>query len=116
VLIVDDNEANAETLAMVLRALGHDVRLAFDGIEGVQAAAAFHPHVVLLDIGMPRMNGYDVARHIRMQPWGREMKLVAMTGWGQEGDKRRSQDAGFDSHLVKPVDPAAVAALLDQHG
>ena len=114
ILVVDDNEANAETLAMLLRAMGHDVRVALDGLEGVQAAAVFQPQVVLLDIGMPKMNGYEVARHIRRQPWGKAMTLIAMTGWGQEADRKRSHDAGFDRHLVKPVDPAALATLLDQ--
>ena len=83
-------------------------------LEAVHAAAAFRPEVVLLDIGLPRMNGYEAAAQIREQPWGRDMMLVAVTGWGQEEDKRRALDAGFDHHLTKPVDPAAVEELLSR--
>ena len=90
---------------MMLRLMGHDIQTAHDGLEAVEAAATFRPDVVLLDIGMPKMNGYEAARHIREQPWGKGMVLVALTGWGQEEDKRRSIEAGFDHHLTKPVDP-----------
>jgi CheY-like chemotaxis protein len=79
----------------------------------VQAAAAFRPDVALLDIGMPKMNGYEAARHIREQPWGKRMVLVAVTGWGQPEDRRRTAEAGFDHHLVKPVEPKALENLLD---
>jgi CheY-like chemotaxis protein len=78
----------------------------------VQAAAAFGPDLVLLDIGLPRMNGYEVARHIRKQEWGKRMTLIAVTGWGQEEDKRRALESGFDHHLTKPVEPAALDKLL----
>jgi CheY-like chemotaxis protein len=78
----------------------------------VQAAAAFRPDVVLLDIGLPKMNGYEAARHIRRRPWGRPMTLIAVTGWGQEEDRRRALEAGCDEHLTKPVDPAALEKLL----
>jgi CheY-like chemotaxis protein len=78
----------------------------------VEAAKTFRPDVVLLDIGLPELNGYDVARQIREHPWGQQMVLVALTGWGQEEDRRRSQEAGFDHHLTKPVDPAALTKLL----
>jgi CheY-like chemotaxis protein len=90
---------------------GHDVHTAHDGLEAVQAAATFRPEVVLLDIGMPRMNG-EAARQIRQQPWGKEMALIALTGWGQEEDKRRALEAGCDHHLTKPVDPTALEKLL----
>jgi CheY-like chemotaxis protein len=91
---------------------GHDTRTAHDGFEALDVAAAFRPEIVLLDIGMPKLNGYDAARRIRQEPWGREMVLVACTGWGQEEDRRRSQEAGFDTHLIKPVEPAALEKLL----
>jgi CheY-like chemotaxis protein len=92
--------------------VGHDVQTAHDGLEAIQAAAAFRPDVIFLDIGMPRMNGYEAARHIRQQPWGKNIMLVAVTGWGQEEDKRRAIEAGFDHHLTKPVEAAAVHRLL----
>jgi CheY-like chemotaxis protein/nitrogen-specific signal transduction histidine kinase len=112
ILVVDDNRDNVRSLEMLLRLPGHDVHTAYDGLEAVQAAAAFRPDVVLLDIGLPKMNGYEAARHIRQQPWGRGMLLVAMTGWGQEEDKRQAREAGFDHHLTKPVDPADLERLL----
>ena len=92
--------------------MGHDTRTAYDGVEAVQAVGAFKPDVVFLDIGLPKMNGYDAARIIRAQPDGKHVVLVAVTGWGQEQDRRRAADAGFDHHLTKPVDPKAVEALL----
>jgi CheY-like chemotaxis protein len=110
--VADDLRDSADSLAMMLRLAGHEVRTAHDGLEAVQAAAAFRPEVALLDIGMPRMNGYEAARHIRQQPWGRGVVLVAVTGWGQEEDKRRAGEAGFDHHLTKPVDPAGLEKLL----
>ncbi|MEP7083229.1 MAG: chemotaxis protein CheB [Betaproteobacteria bacterium] len=112
ILVVDDNPDSAESLAMLLQLTGNETRIAHDGIEAVAAAAEFLPEVVLLDIGMPGMNGYDAARAIREQPWGRRMMLVAMTGWGQPEDRKRSKDAGFNTHLVKPVDFAALSKLL----
>jgi CheY-like chemotaxis protein len=99
-------------MAMVLRLMGHETRTAYDGLEAVRTAAAFQPNVVLLDIGLPKMNGYEVARHIREQPWGGNVALVALTGWGQEEDKRRAREAGFDHHLIKPVAAAALEKLL----
>ena len=80
--------------------------------RSVEAAAAFNPDMVLLDIGLPKLNGYEAARRIREQPWGKDMVLVAVTGWGQEEDRRRSQEAGFNAHMVKPLDPAALHQLL----
>jgi PAS domain S-box-containing protein len=108
ILVVDDNLDAANSLAVLLRTMGNNVRTAHDGEEAVRAAGEFRPHVALLDIGMPKMNGYEAARAIRQQPWGQKLVLVAVTGWGQEEDKRRSKEAGFDHHLVKPVDPYAV--------
>jgi two-component system, sensor histidine kinase len=112
ILIVDDNEDGAETLSRLLRTMGNDVRTAADGLAAVAVAAEFRPHAALLDIGLPRLNGYDAARRIREQSWGRNMLLIAMTGWGQEADRQRSREAGFDHHLVKPVDLDALERLL----
>jgi DNA-binding response OmpR family regulator len=94
--------------------MGHEADTAYDGEQGVAAAERCRPEVVLLDLGMPKLNGYDACRRIRAQPWGAGMVLVALTGWGRESDRQQSAEAGFDHHLVKPVDPAellAVAAL-----
>lgn len=112
ILVVDDNQDAADSLATLLQLTGYDTRVAHDGLEGVQAAATFRPRVVLLDIGLPKMNGYEAARTIREQPWGRDIALIALTGWGQEEDKRRSREAGFDYHLTKPADPAVLEELL----
>ena len=103
IVVVDDNEDAADSLAQLLTLSGNEVRVAHDGEAGIAEAESFQPDVVLLDIGMPKLNGYDVCRRIRAQEWGRDMMLVAMTGWGQAEDQRRSHDAGFDAHLVKPV-------------
>jgi signal transduction histidine kinase/ActR/RegA family two-component response regulator len=112
VLVVDDNVDSATSLGLMLRLMGHDSRTAHDGLQAVDVAGSYRPDVVLLDIGLPKLNGYDVARRIREQPWGKEMKLVALTGWGQDEDKRQAKEAGFDHHMVKPVDPAALEKLL----
>jgi CheY-like chemotaxis protein len=112
ILVVDDNRDAAESLALLLRLTGHAIEMAHDGLEAVQAAAAFRPDVVLLDIGLPKMNGYEAARHIREQPWGKSMALIALTGWGQEEDKRRAFEAGFDHHLTKPMEAATLEKLL----
>ncbi|MCM5679713.1 PAS domain S-box protein [Schlegelella sp. S2-27] len=114
VLVVDDNKDAALSLAMMLQMLGNETRTAHDGVEALSVAAGFRPEVILLDIGMPRLNGYDTARQMRQEPWGRHVLLVALTGWGQEEDRRRSREAGFDHHLVKPVDPAALERLLHE--
>jgi CheY-like chemotaxis protein len=116
VLVVDDNRDAADSLAMMLSLAGHETRTAYDGLEAVQAAAGFRPDVVLLDIGMPKMNGYEAARHLRSQSWGKGMALIALTGWGQEDDKRRALEAGFDHHLTKPVEAAALEKLLARMG
>jgi CheY-like chemotaxis protein len=112
VLVADDNVDAASSLALMLKLMGHDVCTAHNGLEAVETAAAFRPDVVLLDIGMPKLNGYDACRRIREQTWGKTVVLVALTGWGQDEDKRRSQEAGFNSHLVKPVEPDALEKLL----
>jgi PAS domain S-box-containing protein len=112
ILVVDDNKDSAISLAMMLRIMGNETLTAHDGLEALDLAAVFKPHVVLLDIGMPKLNGYDTARRIRGQTWGKGMVLVAVTGWGQDEDKRQALEAGFDHHLVKPVDPAALEELL----
>jgi PAS domain S-box-containing protein len=112
ILVADDNRDAADSLAMMLRFAGHEVHTAHDGQEAVEAAAWFRPDVALLDIGMPKLNGLEACRHIREQPWSKNVVLVAITGWGQEEDKRRAIDAGFDDHLTKPVDPAALMQLL----
>jgi CheY-like chemotaxis protein len=115
VLVVDDNENAAKVLGMLLKALGNDVRTAYDGLAAIELAEEFLPDIVLLDIGMPKLNGYDTAQRIRQQPWGKKMVLAALTGWGQEDDKRRTRDAGFDHHFVKPVEPAMLQRLLAEY-
>jgi CheY-like chemotaxis protein len=114
VLVVDDNRAAADMLGMIICRLGDDVRVAYDGVEAIEAAAEFLPHLVVMDLGMPRMNGYEAAQHIRSQPWGESMALAALTGWGQDEDRRRTAEAGFDHHLVKPAEPAEIRKLLAQ--
>jgi CheY-like chemotaxis protein len=110
VLVADDNPDAAESLAMMLRMLGHVVRTASDGAQAVQAAAEFNPDVALLDIGMPHVNGYEAARRIRSA--NERVLLVALTGWGQAEDKRKAIEAGFDEHLVKPADVPTLQAVL----
>ena len=112
ILVADDNRDSADTLAMLLTIMGNEVRTANDGLQAVDVAAAFRPDMILLDIGMPKLNGYETCRRIREQPWGEKAVLVALTGWGQDEDKRRSQEAGFNHHMVKPVDHAALEKLL----
>jgi DNA-binding response OmpR family regulator len=112
ILVVDDNRDATESLTMLLQITGHETRSAFDGADALELASRFRPDVVLLDIGLPGLNGYDVARRIREQPWGRNTVLVALTGWGQEEDRRKSSEAGFDAHLVKPVDHGQLMAML----
>ena len=114
ILVVDDNMDSAESLSMLLKMTGNDVRMAHDGREAVDTAADFLPQVILLDIGLPVLNGYEAAREIRRQPWGENMILIALTGWGQDEDRKRSKDAGFDSHMVKPVDHGALMKRLDE--
>jgi signal transduction histidine kinase len=103
VLVVDDNEAMLESLGTVIGLMGHEVRTASDGASAIEAAEEFRPHVVLMDLGMPRMNGYEAARRIRERPWGADVKLIALTGWGMDEHRRRTETVGFDRHVVKPV-------------
>ncbi len=116
VLVVDDNRDAATSLSMMLSLLGNDTRIAHDGLEALELAEAFRPDVILLDIGLPRLNGYDTCRRLREQPWGKDVVIIAVTGWGQEEDHRRSQEAGFDQHLVKPIDLAILEQWLGGPG
>ena len=114
VLVVDDNRDVSETIGDLVRMLGHEVRIANDGVAALEAAQAFEPDAALLDIGMPGMSGYDVARILRERTGDRPLLLVAVTGWGQAHDRARSRDAGFDHHLVKPAALAALRELLGE--
>ena len=119
ILVVDDNHDSALSLAMVLTMMGHETRTAHDGQTALVTAEDFHPDVVLLDIGLPKMNGYEVAQRIRAKAWGIDMFLIAVTGWGQAEDRARSAEVGLDMHMVKPVEPAALQAVLanlNRHG
>jgi CheY-like chemotaxis protein len=112
ILIVDDNRDAADSLVMLLRIMGNDTRTAYDGQEGVEVAGEFRPDVILPDIGLPKLDGYEACRRIREQSWGKDVVLIAVTGWGQEEDRRLSHEAGFDYHMVKPVDPQDLMKLL----
>lgn len=116
ILVVDDNVDAADTLAMALELLGHSVQTAYSAADALVRASAFGPSLILLDIGLPDMNGYQVAQTIRAQPWGSELTLIAATGWGQDADRQRAHDAGFDHHLVKPIEFARLVALLESIG
>jgi len=117
VLVVDDNVDAAAMLDMLLRSLGHETRVAHDGIEALRIAGEFRPDIVLLDIGMPGLDGYEVARRMRSLAKDRRVRIVAVTGWGLDADRQRSREAGFDLHLVKPVDATDLAqALNDRNG
>jgi DNA-binding response OmpR family regulator len=113
VLVVDDNEDAADSLAMLLTVRGDSVRIAYDGAEAVTAEQDFNPEVVLLDIGLPKISGYDVARCIRSAR-GDDVLIIAITGWGQEDDRRRAREAGFDHHFTKPVDFDMLFDLIDR--
>jgi CheY-like chemotaxis protein len=112
VLIVDDNEDAAQMLQLLIENLGSQVRTAADGAEAIEIAPDFLPEIVFLDLGMPRMNGYDAARRLRRQSCGKDMVLVALTGWGEEKDRQRIRQAGFDHHLVKPANLEQLRELL----
>jgi len=114
VLVVDDNLDSAESLMTMLTLMGCQAHMVHDGVEALKAAQVFRPDVVMLDIGLPLLTGHEVARRIRQHSWGKGMTLVALTGWGQEEDRRKSSDAGFNHHMVKPVDVAALSELLAQ--
>jgi len=112
ILVVDDNHDSALSLAMMLSIMGHETRTAHDGESAVTTAESFLPEVVLLDIGLPKLNGYEVAQRIREHEWGTSMFLIAVTGWGQEEDRQRSSEVGLNVHMVKPVEPAALERLF----
>jgi two-component system CheB/CheR fusion protein len=113
VVVVDDNADAAESMAMLLRTVGHDVRIEHDGAEALETLTRELPDIVLLDIGLPGLDGYEVAKRLRSHPGGEAVRIYAMTGYGQEEDRRRSLASGFDGHLVKPVLPADLIALVD---
>jgi len=112
VLVVDDNRDAAASLAMMLSIEGHDTRTAHDGLDALELAEAFRPDVILLDLGLPKLNGFDACKRIRESPWGKSTFIIAVTGWGQEDNMQRCRDAGFDHHLLKPIDPTGISQLL----
>jgi CheY-like chemotaxis protein len=112
ILVADDNQDNAESLAMLLMMMGHDVRTALDGAGAVETAESFQPQAVLLDLGMPKLNGYEAARRIRALPGGDTIVLIAQSGWSQPEDRRRSREAGFDHHVIKPIATGLLERLL----
>jgi CheY-like chemotaxis protein len=112
VLLIDDNRDAAESMTVLLELWGHEVRIAYNGPDALTLAAEFRPDAALLDIGLPGMNGYEVAKRLRGLPGWEGVMLVAITGYGQDEDRRRSCEAGFDHHLTKPVEPAMVQSLL----
>jgi DNA-binding response OmpR family regulator len=114
VLIVDDNLDAGESLAVLMKLEGHEVRMAFDGLEAVKAAETFQPHVVFLDLALPKLSGSDAARRIRQQPWGKNMMLIALSGWGLDEDRRKSRELGFDDHLVKPAKLEDLTRIIDE--
>lgn len=114
ILVVDDNRDAATTLAMLLQLKGHEVHARYSGRAGIEAIESLQPEIVLLDIGMPELDGYQTCRLIRQQLWGRDRIVIALTGYGQDEDRRRSQEAGFSAHLVKPMDIAMLTQLLSE--
>ena len=114
ILIADDNRDTAQTLAIMLRFEGHDVRTAYDGLEALATGQMFLPELVFLDIGMPVLDGYQTARQIRERPWGKHVHLVALTGWSQETDRQQSVANGFEDHIVKPADAEQLKAVIDR--
>jgi CheY-like chemotaxis protein len=112
VLIVDDNRDSADSLAMLFEITGNKAFLAYDGVEALEAIEKHRPEVVLLDIGLPKLDGHEVCRRIREKAWGKDIVIIALTGWGQEDDRRKSEQAGFNGHLVKPVDYDRLLSLL----
>jgi len=113
ILVVDDNVDAAESLAMLLEVCGHHTHMAHDGPAAIETAETVRPDVILLDIGLPKMNGFEACRQIRQRPWAKDVVIIALTGWGQDVDRRRSQESGFDHHIVKPVEHAALVKLLE---
>jgi CheY-like chemotaxis protein len=113
VLVVDDSGDSADSMAMLLDSMGHETQTAADGIAAVERAESFRPHVIFMDIGMPKMDGLEAARAIRSHPWGRDVVIVALSGWGRPSDIEASKQAGFDLHLVKPVRPADLLRAVE---
>ena len=116
ILVVDDNLDAATSMAMMLELLGNEVRTAHDGVQAIEQVEHYRPDVVLMDVGMPRLDGYEATRRIRAQPWGRDVIIIALTGWGQDDDKARSREAGCDGHLTKPVHLPDLETLLGTLG
>jgi CheY-like chemotaxis protein len=114
ILVVDDNRDAAESMKVLLKLMGADVTTAYDGLQALEVAAKFRPQAVLLDIGMPKLHGYDTARRFRQEEWGKDIVIIALTGWGRDEDRRRAEEAGFDGHLVKPVHVSALRELLER--
>lgn len=114
ILVIEDNIDAAESLSMLLEFSGHSTRIANSGMDGIIAAEEFCPDVILLDIGLPDINGYQVAQHIRQQTWGKDIFLIAATGWGQDKDKALAKEAGFDKHLIKPINFQDLKSLLQK--
>jgi CheY-like chemotaxis protein len=112
--VADDNEDAALSLGMLLRLMGHETRVVHDGLQAVEVAESFRPDVVILDLDMPRLDGYEAARRIRQQSWAKDVLLVALTGWGHEADRARSAEAGFHRHCVKPVEADTLRELVGQ--
>ena len=112
VLLVDDNPDSVESLALLLALSGHETETAYDGFEAVRIATAWRPDVVLLDIGLPGMSGYEVCRAIRAEAWGQDIPVIAITGWGHDDARRLTSDAGFTAHLLKPVDFSNLTGML----
>ena len=112
ILVVDDSKDGADSLSVVLQMMGAEARAVYDGASALAVMKTFAPTTVLLDIGMPEMDGHEVARRIRADPELAEVRLIALTGWGAESDRRRTQDSGFDEHWVKPVEPDKLMALV----
>ena len=111
-LVADDNEDAADTIALLFRELGCEVRTVYSGDAAIHEAEGFRPDVVFLDLGMPDLDGREVCRQVRLQPWGANMMLVALTGWGRDEDRQHTSMAGFDQHIVKPADPDVLVRLL----
>ncbi|HEX9452452.1 MAG TPA: response regulator [Burkholderiales bacterium] len=114
VLIVDDHLDAAESLAMMMKTEGHEVRMAFDGIDAVKAAEAFLPHIVFLDLALPKLSGSEAALRIRQQSWSKGMILIALTGWSADEDRRQSRELGFDDYLVKPAKPEELKKIIER--
>ena len=112
IVIADDNRDAADSLSLLLGLSGHEVQVAHLGETALSLARSARPDVVILDIGMPDMSGYDVARALREEPWATDLQLIALTGWGQDDDRRRAAEAGFDHHLTKPIDPDELERLI----